>query len=426
MNEKRILEASKDSFVLKTSDPNEALEFLYDRKECTKVIVIDSLSIIPVAAVDTRIDPEQYRKYNITNNTMPDNIGYSQEQAFEENARNVGLIVTTTKGYNCLLLRATALDGVFDQTGTSGSGWNRAFVKSKILVSDAANALIQCNPGRYTLIEVFGRTTGIASSKYQYLPQEGLFQAFITAGARSNGKLGEFIYTHSITYAYIDFPAEEAKKYGVDVLNFDQNKTTLRMYMVTSDCRQSSAHVWFELTDGDKCCTAIGAYQAHKGKSAIAKFSESCFTMFEALTQSVTMLTNLKGIQLQYPESTIREVAHRMGVADKHISSVILEAKSQGITMQGWSAYEGYLFLCGAIDTYQPNRKGKKVQFFGNSELFAQYEKTEQKAKVIRQPWKDIDTEERYEPLVLQPKTGKTDVLPGQLSLDDMATAEAV
>lgn len=417
-NEKRIIEASKDGFVFKTSDASEVLEFLSEREKHVKVSVVDTLSTIPVFPVDTRIDPEEFRKHNVSCNTMECDIGYSPEEAFEECCRNVGLIVTTTKGYDSLLLRDTAEAGLHDACEVKGSGWNNVR-KNSAVHSDACNAFLSTNHRRTTLIEVYGRVTGIASSKYTYLPQDQLLQAFITAGAEGNGSLGEFIYTHGITYAYIDFPAEEARKYSLDLLGFDKSKTTLRMYMCTSDCRQSSAHVWFILTDGEKACSAVGAYQAHKGRSAIARFSESCMTMFEALNQSCQELQALEGITLQYPESTIRDVARRLGIADRHTVSVIRDAKKQGIDMNGWTAYEGYLFLCGVIDSYQPKKKAK-TSARGSLDLFNNYVKTEQKAKIAHHPWKEIDAEERYEPVELLPEKGKADALPGQMSFDDI------
>lgn len=418
-NEKRILEATKDGFVFKSSDANEVLDFLSERREHVKVRVVDALSTIPVFPVDTRIDPEEFRKHNVTCSTMGNDIGYSPEEAFEECCRNVGLIITSTKGYDSQLLRDTAEQGLHDACEVKGSGWNNVR-KNSAVHSDVCNGFLSTGKRRITLIEVYGRITGIASSKYTYLPQDQLLQAFITAGAEGSGKLGEFIYTHGITYAYIDFPPEEAQKYSLDLLGFDQGKTKLRMYMCTSDCRQSSAHVWFILTDGDKACSAVGAYQAHKGRSAIARFSESCMTMFEALNQSCAELLALEQIPLQYPESTIRDVARRLGIADRHVVSVIRDSKTQGISMNGWTAYEGYLFLCGVIDSYQPKKKKQTKSSSGSADLFENYVKTEQKAKVSRQPWKEIDTEERYDPIDLAPSKGKTDVLPGQISFDDM------
>ena len=421
-NEKRLLEASKDGFVFKSSDATEVLEFLSERQKHVKLRVVDSISTIPVFPVDTRLDPEEFRKHNVTCETMKDVDDFLPETAFEECAKNVGLIITTTKGYDSLLLRDTAEAGLHDACEVNGRGWNNVR-RNAAVHSDACNAFLSTGKRRTTLIEVFGRVTGIASSKYVYLPQDQLLQAFITAGAECGGTLGEFVYTHGITYAYIDFPVEEAQKYSLDLLGFDKAKTTLRMYMCTSDCRQSSAHVWFELTDGDKACSAVGAYQAHKGRSAIAKFSEACMSMFEALSQSCTELLNLEQVPLQYPESTIRTVAKRLGIADSHVVSVIRDAKSQGINMNGWTAYEGYLFLCGVIDSYQPKKKKSARRLAsGNVELFENYEKTEQKAKIARHPWKEIDTEERYEPVELLPEKGKKeDPLPGQMSFDELA-----
>lgn len=415
MDEKRIIEASKDGFTFRTADAMEAMTFLTERAAHTQVRVVDQMATIPVFPVDTRLDAASYTQHNVTDNTMTNVSGYSREEAFEECCRNVGLLLTTTKGYDSLLLRDTAELGLHDACEVQGRGWNHVR-RNHAVHSDVCNGFLQTGSRKATLIEVFGKVTGIASSKYTYLPQEQLLQAFITAGAESNGKLNEFIYAHDLTTACIEFPSDEAKKYSVQRLGMDESQTTLRMYMATSDTRRSSAYVWFVLSDGNRMCSAIGTYQAHKGKSAIVRFSESCLSMFTALSQTVKELLDLENIALTHAESTIREVAKRLGISDKHTASVIREQKAKGISFEnGWSAYDGYLFICGIIDLYQP--KKQKGRHFGSDQLFENYVKTELKAKIGKQPWNELDSVEHFPPIELLPANSADELLPGQMSL---------
>lgn len=420
MNEKKLMEAVSNRFTFSTNDAAEAMDFLEWRDANTSVLVTKDVTVKNVAPFDVRLMPDDYAVLHVVQHSIAEDEvqAYDSEKAFENSVADSKLLVTRGKGYERILLRPTAIPGLLGTTLVQGSGWGILQAKDSEAFANAINCFLEVRQRPVTLIEVWGSVTGFASERYVYLPQQELFRSFLAAATDRDGELVSFQYSHELTYAVAEFPPEQVRKYSLDKIGFDPGQASMRMYMSTSDCLQSSAHVWFVIEDGDKTVSATGVYAAHKGSSAISKFEDSCFEMHKALTEKVNRLADLDQYVLQYPESTLREVGKRMQIPDRITVKAIRDAIAEGIDFEQMTAFEGYLFVCRILDSLQVS-KSKTRSFCGNEELIANYIKTEVKAKVADVRWQELDEEKRWPDIGFAAEDSLFVEAPNQISIFD-------
>lgn len=421
MNENFDLKkAVKNDFIFTTDNAEDALLFLQERDRSTLVTLAKDITVTPIAPGDLRLFPKEREDLKVVSHSIPEDllVDYDADAAYEECARDTKLLISRAKGYERYLLRPQAIPGLLKTTLTGGPGWGILQDKDNTEFAHAINCFLEVRPRDMTLIEVWGAVTGIASDKYQYLSQYSLLEVLLLSAAASDAKLTKFMYSHEMTFATVEFPPEKVLAYSLDKLNFDPNKAKMLMHMRDSDNSNSAAVVWIEITDGTNTLATTGIYAVHKGASSIQKFAEACNSAPSAVKDTVDQVMALAAYKLQFGESTIREVGKRIGISDSVLVKEIKQAKVNGIRFDEMTAYEGYLFLCGLIDSLKVN-KSKTKSFCGNEELIESYIKTETKAKIITARWTDIDEERHYKDITnLNPSVAED---PNQVSFFDEA-----
>lgn len=416
MEKKELLVAArKDKFVFSSHDVDDAVWLLDEISNATKVHSVTSPKVTRCPKGDTRLFPGEFKKLNLKQETVS-SADYNLETEFEDCAESTGLLISGDDGATNFLTRECAGAGINDATRVKGKGLSDLYQKDRDRYIQTVNNLFW---GRgdspLTFIEVMGRVTGVASGIYRHLDQKQLLQSFLIAAAENDGELSNFNYSHELTYATAKFPSEKVKAYAVDRLGFDPNKSSMEMTMKNSVTRSSAARVYFTIKDGDKEIAALGAYTAHKGNSAVENFALACLGMTQALQQTVNDLLDLSALQLLRGESTVREVARRVGISEKKIVEEIKNAKRNGIDFNSMSAYEGYLFLNRVIDD-APLSKSKTKGFSGNVDLIGSYIRSELKARVVVQRWSEIDQILYFDEV---DASSASDVDPRQISLLD-------
>jgi hypothetical protein len=415
--EELIRNARKDGFIFTSNDVNDVMWLLGIISDSTTVHEVRNPKVTRAKKGDVRLFNEEYKALHIVQSTIsdPNYSDDSLEADYEECANNTGLLISADGGETNYLTRDTAFGGICDITRVKGRGLTDLYRMDIDMFIQTVNNLLTARSGSpVTFIEVMGRTTGVASGMYRHMDQKKLLQSFLVAAADKNGSLVNFNYSHELTYAVAEFPPELVQTYAIDRLGFDPAKAKMQMVMKNSVTRSSAARVYFIIREGDKEISALGAYTAHKGNSAIEAFAEACLGMHAALTQTVDALLDLSNIKLNNAESTIREVARRCGLSDRKMVEEIKSAKRAGkIDFGAMTAYEGYLFLNNVINDAQLS-KSKVKGFSGNTDLIASYVKTEIKARIAVQHWGDIDQTLFFDEVTVTPAQ---DVDPRQISL---------